>query len=220
MIQKQWCRRFGFILLCILLSSCATAQFEQLKKKIIRQKKEKVQPVRFLEEPVRRKNSEYYEEHILYFKTWNSTLITFLGENRKREVESAREARRHLASLPKYLVPEYADKLQALVTNYENLTAPLLEKSLPKMFNSSVAKELGRIEMEVRRDFSFKEVKDHLLPDPTRIDLTAYEDKDSEQLNTETGTGSDDSKKKTEASVNAQSAAGSPQAETDETSGS
>ena len=162
--------------LSIVVCGCASSQFDQLKRKLIRQKKEKIKPVQFLEEPVRRKNREYYEEHILYFKTWNDTLIEFLGKNRKREVQSAREAERHLSQLPKYLEPEYADKLQAIVLDYETLVAPLKMKSLPTSRNSIVAQELNRLQLRVHRNFSFKEVKDHLLPDATRIDLSAYQD--------------------------------------------
>lgn len=167
---------FGVIVLCVVLCGCASSQFDQLKRKLIRQKKEKIKPVQFLEEPIPRKNSEYYEEHILYFKTWNDTLIEFLGKNRKREVQAAREADRHLAQLPKYLEPEYADKLQAIVSNYEKLIAPLTVKSLPTSSNSMVAQELNRLQLRVQRDFSFKEAKSHLLPDKTRIDLSAYQD--------------------------------------------
>ncbi len=164
------------VYICSLVCGCANAQFDQLKKKLIRQKKEKLKPVQFLEEPVPRKNSEYYEEHILYFKTWNDTLIEFLGKNRKREVQAAREAERHLSALPKYLEPEYADKLQVIVSDYEKIAAPITVKTLPSSRHSSIARELNRLQLRVQRGFSFKEVKDYLRPDKTHIDLSAYQD--------------------------------------------
>ncbi len=164
------------VCICSLVSGCANAQFEQLKKKFIHQKKEKLKPIQFLEEPVLRKNSEYYEEHILYFKTWNDTLIEFLGKNRKREVQAAREAQRHLSALPKYLEPEYADKLQAIISDYEKVASPITVKTPPSSRYSRVTQELNRLQLRVQRDFSFKEVKNHLLPDKTRIDLSAYQD--------------------------------------------
>ncbi|MBI4431595.1 MAG: hypothetical protein HY587_07795 [Candidatus Omnitrophica bacterium] len=184
----------GMIILCLIISGCASTQFEQLKKKLIRQKKEKIQPVRFLDEPVRRKNSEYYKEHFLYFHTWNDTLIEFLGKNRKREIQAVREAERHLISLPKYLEPEYSEKLQALAADYQSLTAPLHVNSLPRSRESLVVKGLRRLETRVRRDFAFSEIKDHLLPDPTRIDLSAYEEEVPEEVAPEEVNAQDETK--------------------------
>lgn len=166
-----------FLIACLVfMTGCNYTQFDQFTKKFIRQKKKVEKPTQFLEEPVSRSYDQYYREHYLYWKTWNETLVRNIGGNRKRELEALREARRHLASLPKYLEDEYTNQLLGLIEQFDALGRDVKDRRLTKMSAHPLGRRIEQLGRRINSTFSYDEMKEHLRKGPSRIDITPYLD--------------------------------------------
>jgi len=108
---------------------------------------------------------ELYREYFLYWSSWQDELIDTLSSrdsNRKKQVDSLREAVKNLVSMKDLLKP---DK-QLLLDNYINEMNNLKEDITKDLYENSIANNLmkaQRIKRKIQRDFSFSKIKDYLL---------------------------------------------------------
>jgi hypothetical protein len=158
------------------LSSCS-----DFEKKIIRRRKKPELPrPRFMMEPARMPNDEAYRLRYAYWKGWQAELIRDLAANpnRKKQVQDVLEAKRHLASLSKFVRDEKAPDFSPYIRKLDELTRPILQGSLSVTENARLIRRLEAHRFQVERNLSPKDMKPYYRENLPPIDLTVYEDEE------------------------------------------
>lgn len=152
------------ILLVFELSGCAV-----LKKKFTRKKKPlEVETVYYeLEEYSREPNGVLYKRYYTFWRTWQAELINKMGENPKKDMRCAGEIINSLQSMQRFLLREKADELAPYIDEMEGVRQQLSDRNIA----TTSRKRLKRI-LEIRyrqmgNVFSYRKVKDFILPDQT-----------------------------------------------------
>lgn len=152
-----------FSLIC--LSGCET-----LKKKFIRKHKgepEEEKGVVFepQEYPSQQfSNIELYQNNYLLWKSWKQELSDSLqeGVNRKKQIENAKEMVVNLEAMKSLLQEDKQKALGLLIQNAQNINDKIADVNLNSTDLTRLKQDLETLEKNVRKDFSYKKVKDFI----------------------------------------------------------
>lgn len=108
---------------------------------------------------------ELYRQYFLYWDSWQDELIdtlSYRGLNRKKQIDSLKEAVKNLVNMKDLLKPEK----QKLLDNYINEMNNLREDITKDIYEDFIANNLmkaQRIKTDIHRNFSFSKIKDYLI---------------------------------------------------------
>jgi len=107
---------------------------------------------------------ELYREYFLYWESWQDELIDILSSrdlNRKKQVDSLREAVKNLVNMRGLLLPEKQILLDNYINEMNNLSEDITKDIYTDFMSNSLMKA-QRIKRKIQRDFSFSKIKDYL----------------------------------------------------------
>lgn len=158
---------FTLILLFAFIIT-STGCSERLKRKFIRtsEKKEDITPV-FHPEDYKKEfsNKQLYLNHYTYWKTWESEIITRLGQNRKKDRTMAASCLDELKKTKEYLIESKQSELEPYVEKLDTLVQEILNKDLSYGKAYDIKRELERHLRKVEKNFSFRKMTDFIKPD-------------------------------------------------------
>lgn len=107
---------------------------------------------------------ELYRQYFLFWKSWHDELMESLLQNRsqKKKVDCLEEAIKNLDNLKTLLNEETKKKLDVYITQLKVLKDSIA-KDLYGTHNTQHFQSAGRIKRDIRRNFSYRKIKDHLL---------------------------------------------------------
>lgn len=151
------------LLLAVSMSGCGTTWGQKFirRKKDVKKTPKIVQIQKYPMKPT----PELYKKHYSYFITWQSELLSELGENRKKDIRSLEEAISNLRDMQNILVPEWGDKMQKYVDREMEAREIIIYQELSKYNVDSVRSTLEKVDRAIKRDFCYSRVKDHLKKD-------------------------------------------------------
>ena len=146
-------------LLAVNLTGC-----EAVKKKFTRKKKGAVKMPRFyqLKKYTKKPSSELYRQHYAYWESWQSELVSVIGQNHKKDLRCIEEATGQLKDMQSILIPEKAEQMQPHVDNMENARSIIRKGPLTFANKDSVKKMVEREDRAIRSEFCYAKVKDSL----------------------------------------------------------
>jgi len=166
MMKRVFTLRISVLILAVMLivetSGCAA-----FKKKFTRPRKEvKFEPVYFEPEVYGKKpNSVLYKQYYIFWKTWHEELISRIDQTHQKAVRCASETVINLNSMKKFLAGEKADKLQAYIDEMTNVKGELNKRYLSSASKMRMKRKLETAYRQIKREFAYKKVIDHILPD-------------------------------------------------------
>jgi hypothetical protein len=155
-------RILAILMVFFLLANLAGC--EPLRKKFIRKKKEPVKMPRIyqLKKYEKKPTPELYQKHYAFWMTWQSELIKVLGENHKKDMRCIEEIISNLKDMQNILIQEKADKLQPHIDKLAKVKDVIFNEELTQANKDYVKRTLERIERAIKREFTYKKVKDFL----------------------------------------------------------
>jgi hypothetical protein len=158
-------KRFSNILIVTCLAISLAGCSPEWQKKFTRKKKDvKKRPKIYQERKYPKKPSpEIYKKHYSYVVTWMSELLSDLGGNHKKDVRCMEEIVSNMKDMQNVLVPEWQDKFQVHIDRIMKVREIILYEDLSKFNIDYVKSSLEREDRAIKRDFSYKRAKDHLV---------------------------------------------------------
>jgi hypothetical protein len=157
----------GLFLMTILLAGASGC--EALGRKFVRkpkpedQKKEEVifAPEEYKSEAV--PNQELYRQYFLYWMTWQDELIDSLEKsgNRKKQAQAINEAVKNLENILPLVKEEAAARLALEIKKLE-LLRTAINRDIYENSVEDNRKLAENLKQEIRRGFSFKNIKDQI----------------------------------------------------------
>jgi len=145
-----------------------------LKKKFTRKKKEAAPPPVYfeLEKYSKEPNAVLYRRHYIYWKTWQEELINKIAQGYKKDMRCSLEIISNLRDMKRLLVEEKADELQAYIEQMQEIKETLDERYITIAIKKRAKHKLERMYRAIKREFSFKSVKDYILADSIPSEVT------------------------------------------------
>lgn len=136
---------------------------EALKKKFTRKKKTVTmpriyQPKKYVKAP----SPELYKKHFAYWQSWQSELISVLGENHKKDMRCAEEIVGHLKDMQNILVQEKAEELSPHIERMIRVKERIFDEDMTTANREYIRTSLEHEDRIINRDFSYAKVRDFL----------------------------------------------------------
>ncbi len=144
--------------LLVGLAGCA-----QLQKKFTRKKKEpatKIPHYRSVKEYVRAPAPQLYQKHYVYWRSWNTELLSVMGKNTKKDMRCINEIISNLQDMKNLLVPEKAAELEPHIARMEGVRKEIAGGDAKVYTNPHVRGTLESEDRAISRDFKYKVVKE------------------------------------------------------------
>jgi hypothetical protein len=171
-LQKRISKIIIVFLLCGLCTLvCGLCGCESFARKFVRKPKaeqNKTEEIVLVPQEYKTEESskeELYRQYFLFWESWQDELIdslSYQGLNRKKQIDSLREAVKNLVSMKDLLKPEK----QKLMDNYINEMNSLGQDISKDVYENSIDNNLmnaQRIKRNIQRDFYFSKIKDFLI---------------------------------------------------------
>ena len=151
------------VCLAVTLAGCGPGwQGKFIRKKKGAKKPPKIYQIkRYPQKP----SPELYKKHYAYTVTWMSELLSDLGQNHKKDVRCTEEIVSNMKDMQNILVPEWQEKFQRHLDNMMKVREIVVYEELSRFNIDYVKSSLDRENRAIKRDFSYKKVKDHLRKD-------------------------------------------------------
>lgn len=148
------------IFMCANLSGCS----DQWRRKFIRKKKEPVKMPRVhqIKKYEKKPTPELYQKHFAYWVSWQSELLTVLGQNHKKDMRCMEEIVGNLKDMQAILVPEKAAKLAPHIERIVRVRDIVAREELTQSNSEYVRMTLEREDRAIKREFSYSKVKKYL----------------------------------------------------------
>ena len=137
---------------------------ESLRKKFTRKKKEtvKMPHIYQVRKYEKKPSPELYQKHYVYWTSWQSELISVLGENQKKDRRCIEEAVGQLCDMQNILVPEKGQELAPHIEKMMSVKDTIFNEELTQANKDYVLRTLEREDRLIKKDFSPGKVKNYL----------------------------------------------------------
>lgn len=155
-------RAVSFLLVFFLLMNITGC--EGLKRKFTRKKKEAVKMPRIYQAKKYTKtpSPELYKKHFAYWQSWQSELISVLGENHKKDMRCAEEVVGQLKDMQGILVPEKAEEMKPHIEKMVKVKDMIFNEEMSVANREYIRSTLEREDRLINKEFSYTKVKDFL----------------------------------------------------------
>ena len=160
--MKKW-----FVLLVAIFAIASLTGCDAMQRKFTR-KKTVVKAPHFyqLKKYARRPSPELYKQHFSYWRSWQSELIQFLGDNHKKDKQAIEEAVGQLKDMQSILIPSKAEDMQPHVEKMEGVEETIFKGELSFANKDYVRRILEREDRAIKREFCYEKVKNSLRKSP------------------------------------------------------
>ena len=150
----------GLIIFFLLLN---LAGCDSIQKKFTRKKKEPVKAPRLYQEKKYEKKPtpELYKKHFSYWVSWQSELISLLGQNHKKDARCIEEIVGNLKDMQNILVPEKGVEMESHIEKLEKVKNIILNEDLSQANKVYVMATLEREDRAIKREFKYSKVKNY-----------------------------------------------------------
>ena len=137
---------------------------ESLRKKFTRKKKEtvKMPHIYQVRKYEKKPSPELYQKHYVYWTSWQTELISVLGENQKKDRRCIEEAVGQLCDMQNILVPEKGQELAPHIEKMMSVKDTIFNEELTQANKDYVLRTLEREDRLIKKDFSPGKVKNYL----------------------------------------------------------
>ncbi|MBI5144280.1 MAG: hypothetical protein HZA30_04355 [Candidatus Omnitrophica bacterium] len=137
---------------------------ETMRKKFTRKKKEPVKMPRIYQvrKYEKKPTPELYKKHYAFWTSWQSELISVLGQNHKKDMRCIEEIIGNLSDMQNILVQEKAGRLKTHIDKLVKVKDIIFNEELTQWNKDYVKRTLEREDRAIKREFSYKKVKDYL----------------------------------------------------------
>ena len=137
---------------------------ESLRKKFTRKKKEtvKMPHIYQVRKYEKRPSPELYQKHYAYWTSWQSELISVLGDNHKKDRRCIEEAVGQLCDMQNILVPEKGQELTPHIEKMMSVKDTIFNEELTQANRDYILRTLEREDRLIKKDFSPGKVKNYL----------------------------------------------------------
>ena len=137
---------------------------ESLRKKFTRKKKEtvKMPHIYQVRKYEKKPSPELYQKHYVYWTSWQTELISVLGENQKKDRRCIEEAVGQLCDMQNILVPEKGQELAPHIEKMMSVKDTIFNEELTQANRDYVLRTLEREDRLIKKDFSPGKVKNYL----------------------------------------------------------
>lgn len=137
---------------------------EPLRKKFTRKKKEPVKIPRIYQvrKYEKKPTPELYKKHYTFWTSWQSELISSLGQNHKKEKRCIEEIVGNLNDMQNILVQEKAEQLKPHIDKLAKVKEIIFNEELTQANKDYVKRVLEKEGRAIKKEFNYKKVKDYL----------------------------------------------------------
>ena len=146
-------------LLIVNIAGCASVQ-----RKFTRKKKEPVKMPHIYQVKTYEKKPtpELYKKHYVYWESFQSEMISVLGQNHKKDMVCIEHILSNLKDMQNMLMPEKAAELEIHITRLAKINDILVKEDLTKFNMNYVMTTLERESRYIKRGFIYGKVKNNL----------------------------------------------------------
>ena len=156
--MKKW-----FVLLVAIFVITSLVGCDALQRKLTRKNKVVKAPHFYqLKKYTRKPSPELYKQHFSYWRSWQSELIQFLGDNHKKDKQAIDEAVGQLKDMQSILIPSKAENMQLHVEKMEGVKETISRRDLSFANKDYVRRILEREDRAIKREFCYEKVKNSL----------------------------------------------------------
>ncbi|MBI4974290.1 MAG: hypothetical protein HZC19_00485 [Candidatus Omnitrophica bacterium] len=155
-------RALALVLIFFILANLTGC--ETMRKKFTRKKKEPVKMPRIYQvrKYEKKPTPELYKKHYAFWTSWQSELISVLGQNHKKDMRCIEEIIGNLSDMQNILVQEKADQLKTHIDKLVKVKDIIFNEELTQWNKDYVKRTLEKEDRAIKREFSYKKVKDYL----------------------------------------------------------
>ena len=157
--MKRWCALVLIFFILANLTGCET-----MRKKFTRKKKGPVKMPRIYQvrKYEKKPTPQLYKKHYAFWASWQSELISVLGQNHKKDMRCIEEIIGNLGDMHNILVQEKAGQLKTHIDKLMKVKGIIFNEELTQANKDYVKRTLEREDRAIKREFNYKKVKDYL----------------------------------------------------------